>query len=187
MHIFLFCMYKMVKISAETFAKNCIPTIKQLKKGKEPVLWIRIKDIREKLDVKNIGDLVYKEIKGRFETNYLTKQQIKKYERHGSEFIQGTKFVFAHERIIIPIIMHYRVSTPKATEFKSKLGFNQYDITLTKEQSVLRSIMDAFKRENMQTQYSVLGYRTDFYFHDFHKLAIEVHEKGHKDRILTMK
>ena len=56
--------------------------------------------------------------------------------------------MYAHERIIIPIIMHYRVSTPKATEFKSKLGFNQYDITLTKEQSVLRSIMDAFEREN---------------------------------------
>ena len=42
-------------------------------------------------------------------------------------------------------------------------------------------------KEKMQTQYSVLGYRTDFYFHDFHKLAIEVDEKGHKDRILTMK
>ena len=37
--------------------------------------------------------------------------------------------------------MHYntcncRVSTPKSIEFISKLGFNQYDITLTKEQSV---------------------------------------------------
>ena len=30
--------------------------------------------------------------------------------------------------------MHCRVSTPKAIEFKSKLGFNQYDVTLTKEQ-----------------------------------------------------
>ena len=67
----------MVEISAETFAKNCIHTTKQLKKGKEPVLWIRIKDIGEKLDVKNIGDLVYKEIKGKFETDYLTEQHIK--------------------------------------------------------------------------------------------------------------
>ena len=33
----------------------------------------------------------------------------------------------------------------------------------------------------MQTQYSVLGYRTDLYFHDY-KLSIEVDEKGHKDR-----
>ena len=37
----------MVQISAETFAENCIHTIKQLKKGKEPVLWIRIKDKRK--------------------------------------------------------------------------------------------------------------------------------------------
>ena len=33
--------------------------------------------------------------------------------------------------------MHSRVSTPKP-EFRSKLGFNQYDITLTKKQSVLK-------------------------------------------------
>ena len=74
--------------------------------------------------------------------------------------------------------MHSRVSTPKAIEFRSKLGFNQYDITLTKEQSVLKSIMDVFEGENMQAQYSVLGYRIDVYFHDY-KLAIEVDEKDH--------
>ena len=72
--------------------------------------------------------------------------------------------------------MHCRVSTPKSIEFRSKLGFNQYDIT-----SVLKSIMDVFEGENMQYQYSVLGYRTDLHFHDY-KLAIEVDEKGHKDR-----
>ena len=33
----------------------------------------------------------------------------------------------------------------------------------------------------MQTQYSVLGYKIDLYFHDY-KLTIEVAEKGHKDR-----
>ena len=33
----------------------------------------------------------------------------------------------------------------------------------------------------MQTQYSVLGYRVDLYFHDY-RLAIEVDESGHKNR-----
>ena len=51
--------------------------------------------------------------------------------------------------------MYCRVATPKSIEFKFKLGFKQYDITLTKEQSVLKSVMDAFEGENMQTQYSV--------------------------------
>ena len=62
--------------------------------------------------------------------------------------------------------MHCRVSAPKLIQFRSKLGFNQYDLTLTKEQSVLKSVMDAFEGENMQTKYSVLGYRIDLYFHD---------------------
>ena len=31
--------------------------------------------------------------------------------------------------------MHCRVETSKSIEFRSKLGFNQYDITLTIEQS----------------------------------------------------
>ena len=35
----------MVEISAKTFAENCIHTITQLKKGTEPVLWTRTKDI----------------------------------------------------------------------------------------------------------------------------------------------
>ena len=53
----------MVDISAETFAKNCIHTISQLKRGKKSILWLRIRDIGRKLDVKNIFDLVDKEIK----------------------------------------------------------------------------------------------------------------------------
>ena len=63
--------------------------------------------------------------------------------------------------------MHCRVSTPKSVEFRSKLGFNQYNITLTKEQSVLKSVMDAFEGENMETQYSVLGYKIDLCFHGY--------------------
>ena len=36
----------------------------------------------------------------------------------------------------------------------------------------------------MQTQYSVLGFRFDLYFHKY-KLAIEVYELGHADRNLS--
>ena len=51
----------------------------------------------------------------------------------------------------------------------------------TKEQSVIKSLKDAFEGENMQTQYIVLNYRIDLYFHKY-KLAIEVDELGHADR-----
>ena len=77
--------------------------------------------------------------------------------------------------------MHCKVATPKSIESKSKLRFIQDDITLNKEQLILRSIMDTFEGANMQIQYTVLGRRIDLYFHEY-KLAIEVHEKGHQDR-----
>ena len=40
--------------------------------------------------------------------------------------------------------------------------------------------MGTYKGENMQTQHSVLGKRTDFYFPD-RKLTVEVDENGHID------
>ena len=51
----------------------------------------------------------------------------------------------------------------------------------TKEQTVTNSIKDAFEGENMQTQYTVLNYRIDPYFHKY-KLAIEVDELDDNDR-----
>ena len=88
-----------------TFTDSIRPNNQPGKKTKNP----EIKDIGEKLHVKNIFDLVDKEIKGKSETDYPAEQQIRKYKRHGSEFIEDTKFTYVHECIIIPIIMHCRV------------------------------------------------------------------------------
>ena len=60
---------------------------------------------------------------------------------------------------------------------KINLGFNLHDVINTKEQTVLRSTKDAFEGEDMQSQYTVIGYRIDLYFHK-HKLATEL---GHAD------
>ena len=45
----------------------------------------------------------------------------------------------------------------------------------------MNSIKDTFEGENIQTQYSVLGYSIDLYFHEY-KLAIKVDELGHTNR-----
>ena len=74
--------------------------------------------------------------------------------------------------------------TDESCRLKRNLGFNLHDVINTKEQTVLRSIKDAFEGEDMQTQYTVIGYRIDLYFHK-HKLAIEVDELGHADRNLN--
>ena len=49
-----------------------------------------------------------------------------------------------------------------------------------KKQKVLESIKDVFEGENMQNQYSVLGYKIKLYFHEC-KLKMEVDESGHND------
>ena len=136
-------------------------------------------DIQKKFDVKNIHDLVDKEIKGKFKTNNLTDERIKKYKIHGSELIDGEKFMCAHEGVIIPVIMHCR--TPKSCKFKRNVGFKLHDVINSKEQTVLESLKAAFEEGNIQTQYTVTGYRIDLYFHEY-KLAIEADELGHNDR-----
>ena len=84
--------------------------------------------------------------------------------------------------LALKVIMDCR--TDESCNLKRNLGFRLHDVINTKEQTVLKSIKDAFEGEDMQTQYSVLGYRIDLYFHK-HKLAIEVDELGHADRNLS--
>ena len=81
--------------------------------------------------------------------------------------------------VVIKIIMKCR--TDESCNLKRNLGFQLHDAINTKEQTVLESIKNAFEGEDMQTQYSVLGYRIDLYFHKY-KLAIEVDELGHADK-----
>ena len=140
--MFFLNMHKMVKISAETYTKTYVYNITD----KEKRLWIRNKDIGEKLDVENIYDLIDKEVKSKFERKNPT-GEVKIYKIHGSEFINGEKFMYIHEDIVTPIIMHCKVSTPKEIEFRSNLGFKQHDIILTKEQSEIPKIMKAFSNE----------------------------------------
>ena len=70
--------------------------------------------------------------------------------------------------------------TDESCKFFKNLGFKIHDVINTKEQTVISTIKDAFERENMQTQYTVLNYRIGLYFHEY-KLAIEVDELGHND------
>ena len=76
--------------------------------------------------------------------------------------------------------------TDESCSLKRNLGFKLHDVINTKEQTVINSIKDAFEGENMQTQYSVLGYRIDLYFHKY-KLAIEADELGHVNRNINNK
>ena len=69
----------------------------------------------------------------------------------------------------------------KSCSIKENLRFKLHNVINTKEQTIINSIKDTFEGENIQTQYSVLGYRIDLYFHEY-KLAIEVDELGHTNK-----
>ena len=58
--------------------------------------------------------------------------------------------IFIDEKLAIKVIMDCR--TTMAHKFRTRLGFKQYDVIFTKEQSVLTKIMSSFEEENMQTQ-----------------------------------
>ena len=47
---------------------------------KEKKLWLRKKDIKERLGVENIYDLIDKEIKSKFETKNPTNEQIREFK-----------------------------------------------------------------------------------------------------------
>ena len=98
--IIFFNKYKILKISAETYAKNCLYNIID----KEKMLRARKKDIGEKLGVENIYYLIDKELKGRFETRNPTKKP-REYKRHESQLIDGEKCMYTSEDIIMPIIL----------------------------------------------------------------------------------
>ena len=65
--------------------------------------------------------------------------------------------------------------TDKSCNFLQKLGFTLHDVINIKEQTVINSINDVFEGGNVQSQYTVLNYRIDLYFHKY-KLAIEIDE-----------
>ena len=71
--------------------------------------------------------------------------------------------------------------TDKSCSLKKDLGFKLYDVINTKEQTLINSIKDIIEGENMQTQFSLLGYRINLYFHEY-KLVIEVDGLGYTNR-----
>ena len=155
----------MVNIDKETYENNNIEAIVD-DIGK---LWLNEKHIEEKLGHKNLP--------------VITNKYDQVYKKHRYELVNKPKKQpnrrFLRSDLALKVIMNCR--TDESCNLKKNLGFRLHDVINTKEQTVLESIKDTFEGEDMQTQYSVLGYSIDLYFHK-HKLAIEVDELGHADR-----
>ena len=80
--------------------------------------------------------------------------------------------------------MQSRLSDSKTIKFRTDLGFNQINLILKKEQSVVIPLLKAFSAEKIKLQHKALKnerVRTDMYFSE-HKFAVEIDEKGHIHR-----
>ena len=77
--------------------------------------------------------------------NELTKPQIRKYKIDRARLFKGSKLsMYVHEDIAISIIMQSRLSNLKIIKFRSDLGFNQINLILKKEQSVVIPLLKVF-------------------------------------------
>ena len=155
----------MINITKERLENNGIEVIVDSINA----LWLNERNIEEKLGHKNLPLITnkYNKIckKHRYE---LVDKPIKQSDRR-----------FLHIHSALKIIMNCR--TDKSCSFKKNLRFKLLDVINTKEQTIINSIINKFEGENIRTQYSLLGYRIDLYFHEY-KLAIEVDELGHTNR-----
>ena len=84
--------------------------------------------------------------------NELIKPQIRKYKTDRARLFKGSEHsMYVHEDIATTIIMQSRLSDPKTIKFRSDLGFNQINLVLQKEQSVVTSLLKAFSAKKIRT------------------------------------
>ena len=82
-------------ISVEKYTNAKVCTIRVSNKE---LFWIRIYDVQEGIGVKNMSDLVRKEIRGIFRTKNPTKDQIRKYKRLEKELDLNSTATFEYVR-----------------------------------------------------------------------------------------
>ena len=87
----MYVMYKLYLISAEGY-KNANVEFWTIKTTSE--IWVSMKDVGSNIGVKNISDLVLKEIYGICETKHPSKEQVNEYKMTEREiYTKFTNFV----------------------------------------------------------------------------------------------
>ena len=175
-------------LTIENFLNAGVKTVRIINKN---YFWVKMKDVGDGLGLKNMSDMAIKEING-------TKcDDCKKYKCSLQEITgnmsDSTKIKYIRNDIAEKIIKNCRGvkktrdnlnksdREQQRQNFRLLLGFNERDIFLTKEQSVLNKLLEMFSREEISLQHFVLGYKIDAYFVKY-KLAAEIDENNHEQR-----
>ena len=96
-------------------------------------MWLNGKHIEEGLDHKNVREITIRYLSGHRKQRHKLVEEPKKQVNRIS--IQA--------KLAIKVIMDCRKTS--AHKFRRRLRFKQYDVILTKEQSVLAKIMSSFE------------------------------------------
>ena len=159
-------MYKMSAYSIKTWIN--IVGLEVIKyNGKK---WINEKNLETALGCKNLaGNKI----------QYYPNEFIKRRDKiqDCEDFQPCRKFIV--EELAVSLITD--IKTVKAAELKTKLGFNQIDPIMSKQESVGLRLKKTFSGEEIIEDCFGLSYLIDFYFPKY-KLAVEIDELGHADR-----
>ena len=142
------------------------------------------------LGVKNISDLVLKEIYGICETKNLTKEQINKYKMTEREIYEkfgnlsedelntkSNKNIYVRNDVMTTIIKRCRGEKKRGIRaidgFRKKLMIPDSEIPKCPEFEVQPKIEKLSMNEKILEEYSVTIYKIDFYFYEHHKEKIK--------------
>ena len=172
-------MCNMYLISPEGY-KNPEVGVKMIRKTGE--IWVSMKDVASGINVKNISDLVLKELWGIFETKNPTKEQIKKYKMTEREIFRkfnnlsgdqlnrkSDKKVYVKNNAMTTIIKRCRDEKKRGIKaidcFSKKLMIPDSEISECPEFEVKSKIGNIFVNEKIFEVYSVKIYEFDPYFY----------------------
>ena len=84
-------------------------------------------------------------------TSALTKPQIRKHKVDQARLFKNNKHsMYVHEDIAITMIIQSGLSYQKTIKFRADLGFNQINLILKIEQSVVIPLLKAFLQKKLQ-------------------------------------
>ena len=170
-------------ISAEGYKNAKVHFLKIRKTGE---IWVSMKDVGDGLGVKNISDLVSKEIYGIYEKIKLTKEEIKCYKMTEREIFKkfdnlnedelstkSNKNVYAKNTIMTNIIKHCKGEKKREIKaidgLRKKLIIPDYEIYVSIEHEVKSKIGPIFVNEKIFEEKSVKNYEIDPYFYEHYK------------------
>ena len=176
-------MYKMYLISAEGY-KNANVEFLAIKTTSE--IWLNMKDVGSDIDVKNLSDLVLKEIYGISETKNPTKKQVNEYKMTKRQIYKkftnlsdkelnakNNKKMYVRNDVMTTIIKQCRGEKTRGKKaidgFRKKLMIPDFGIPKCPEFEVKSKVGKIFKKHNPLEEYSVKIYKIDPYFYEHYE------------------